>query len=327
MPVAMIVLLCTLLAAPTWATIIRVNPGESIQAAIGIAQPGDVVSVAAGDFNEDLDFLGKAITVVGSGPGTVVRGTGSGPVITMASGETAASVLDSVTVTGGVASSGGGIRIVGASPIILRSVIAGNRASVRGSGVYIEASTAALYNNLIVYNGAAGGGDPHSIEISNAAPRVVNNTIARGDSNGILTRGATAALILNNVIAYNGAVTDGERRGRGICDFSPDTTSMAYNVFHKNRIGALLTDGRDFRRIRGAQQSIAPPRLEGNDDGRPFARRPERELATAAIPDDFLPRTTGNADAIDAGHPDPAYDDRDGTRNDAGFTGGPFAAD
>ncbi len=28
--------------------------------------------------------------------------------------------------------------------------------------------------------------------------------------------------------------------------------------------------------------------------------------------------------AIDAGDPDPAYNDLDGTRNDMGYTGGPF---
>lgn len=235
-------------------------------------------------------------------------------------------MLDSVTVTGGRSAQGGGIRIVGASPTILRCVIAGNRASARGSGVYIEASSAALYNNLIIYNGADGG-DPHGVEIVDASPRIINNTIARGDSNGILTRGATAALILNNVIAYNGGVTDRERRGRGICDFSPDTTVIAYNVFYRNRIGALLTDGTDFRRIRGAQLVIAPPRLEGNYDGRPFARRPRTDIGAAVIPDDFLPGTFGRAAAVDAGHPDPAYDDRDGTRNDAGFTGGPLAAE
>jgi hypothetical protein len=316
--------LLSLPAMPATAATIVVGAGGSIQAAIDAAAPGDVLSVAAGEFNEDLDFRGKAVAVIGSGPDTIVRGTGGGPVVTFAAGEGPASVLDSVTVTGGVAARGGGIRIAGASPTVRRSIIVGNRAVARGSGVYLEASTAALFNNLIVYNGTAGG-DPHGVEIENASPLIVNNTIARGDSNGLIVRGASSPLIANNVIAYNGAVIEGERRGRGICDFSGGQARIRYNVFHKNRVAALLTDGRDFRRMRGAQRQIAPPRLEGNLDGSPLPRRPRRDLDAVALPGDFLPSTTGRARAIDAGDPDPAYNDLDGTRNDAGFTGGPYA--
>ena len=58
-----------------------VNPGASIQEAIVAAQEGDVISVAPGTFDEDIDFLGKAIRLIGQGPETVIRGTGNGPVI------------------------------------------------------------------------------------------------------------------------------------------------------------------------------------------------------------------------------------------------------
>lgn len=313
-----------LLALPVHAATIAVPPGQPIQAAIDAAQTGDVIQLAAGEYAGDLDFRGKAVAVVGVGPATVLRGSGGGPVVRFAGGEGVATVLDSVTVTGGVADRGGGLRIVDASPTITRTVIAGNRAAIAGSGVYLERSGAELYNNLIVYNASAGG-DPHAVEIQTASPTIVNNTIARGDSNGLIVRGVSSPLIMNNVIAYNGSIVDGERRGRGICDFSGGRARIVWNVFHKNRVAALLTDGRDFRRIRGAQQSIEPPRLEGNRDGRPFARRPERELADAAPADDFLPRTNGRADAVDAGNPDPLWNDLDGSRNDAGFTGGPFA--
>ena len=43
--------------------------------------------------------------------------------------------------------------------------------------MYLERSQAALYNNLIAYNATDGGGDPHSVEIQDAAPVVANNTI------------------------------------------------------------------------------------------------------------------------------------------------------
>jgi hypothetical protein len=59
-----------------------------------------------------------------------------------------------------------------------------------------------------------------------------------------------------------------------------------------------------------------------NVDGRP--RFPRQSFAEATLPDDFVlhPRRSR---ARDAGNPDPAYNDLDGSRNDIGFTGGPYA--
>ncbi|MDX2167669.1 MAG: right-handed parallel beta-helix repeat-containing protein [Deltaproteobacteria bacterium] len=321
-----IAVLLALLAPPAGAATLEVGPGSSIQAAIDAAGDGDLVRVAAGTFSEDIDFRGKAITVVGAGAAsTLLHGSGRGPVVTFAGGEGPDAVLDGLTITGGVALRGGGVRIVGSSPTVLRTIIAGNAAVERGSGVYVEASQASLRNNLIVYNRSAGG-DPHSVEIQDGAPRLVNNTIARGDSNGIIVRGVAAPLIVNNVIAYNGSSGAGGRRGRGICDFSGGRARIRYNVFSRNRIAALLTDGTDFHRIRAAEARIAPPRLEGNRDGRPsFPRTLPREVADARLPEHFRLRAGAASRAIDAGDSDPAYADRDGSRNDVGFTGGPDA--
>lgn len=312
-------------AASASAITIDVTPGQSIQDAIDSANPGDTVSIAAGTYSEDIDFAGKAITVVGTGVDTIIQGTGTGPVVTFSNGEGTDSVLDSVMVTGGAALLGGGVSIIGASPTLLRNIIANNGAASRGSGVYIENSSAELYNNLIIYNFHTSG-DPHNLEIVNASPIVINNTISRADSNGIIIRGPSAAVIMNNVISRNGAKVDRERRGRGICDFSGGNAVIQYNIFHKNRRGALLVNGTDYRRIRGAQRDIDPPQLIGNLDGAPkFPRRLRRDFEDATLPDDFVLRQ-GRSRARDAGNPDPAYNDLDGSRNDMGFTGGPFAA-
>jgi parallel beta-helix repeat protein len=300
-----------------------VPPGSSIQAAIAGAADGDVVRLETGTYDGNVDFLGKAIQVVGVGPTSVLRGTGTGSVVTFTSGEPAGAVLDSVLVTGGVADSGGGILVRNASPTIQRTVLFDNRAAGRGSAVAIEASAARLFNNLVVFNTSAGG-DPHSIDVTGASPTIVNNTIVRGDSNGIIIRGASAPLVMNNIIASNGSVTATDRRGRGICDFGAGGAAVIhYNVFNRNRVGALLTDGRDFFAIRGAQRRIGPPRLVGNVDGRPgFAGRIGRNADDAMLAAFAL---DGRGRATNAGNPDPAYDDVDGTRNDAGFTGGPLA--
>jgi hypothetical protein len=311
------------LATHAPAATIAVDPGMSIQAAIDAASDGDVIAVGTGEFNEEIDFTGKAIMVVGTGPDSVIHGTGNGPVVTFASGESPQSVLDSFTITGGVAERGGGIYIAGSSPTILRTLIVANRALSQGSGVYIRASEAQLYNNLVALNRSAGG-DPHSIEIQDAAPRLINNTIVRGDSNGIILRGVSPAVIMNNIIAFNGSRSAAGRRGRGICDFSGGTATIHYNVFSRNVIAAVLTDGADYRRVRDVQNATGSPRFEGNLDGLPGFRRTRPTQSGTVRVEDFALRR--NARAVDAGVLLPEFYDLDGTRNDVGFTGGPYAA-
>jgi len=319
---AAVLVIAGLVPMPVRSATISVEVGSSIQAAISAATGGDVITVAAGEFPEDIDFLGKAIAVIGSGPASVIRGTGLGSVVQFANGEGSDSVLDSFTITGGVADRGGGIYISGASPMIARNVITQNQARLQGSGLYITASNAQLYNNLITYNQTAGG-DPHSVEIQDAAPQLINNTIVRGDSNGIILRGASPAIIMNNIIALNGS----SGRGRGICDFSGGTAVMHYNLFFRNMLAAFLTDGTDYRRVRTVQSTAGLPRFTGNVDGsprfqRPISRDPERTQV-----EDFIPRLRGRRGrAANAGNPEAQYNNLDGTRNHLGFTGGPFAA-
>ena len=240
---------------PIQAATISVGPGESIQAAIGSAGDGDVITVSAGTYVEDIDFLGKAITVVGVGSDSVLHGTGNGPVVTIASGEGNDSVLDSLLITGGLADLGGGILIQNSSPTIVRNVIFNNQARTQGSGVFVQASSAILSNNLIIYN-RTGQGDPHSVEITDAAPQIINNTIVRGDSNAIILHGNSPALVMNNILALNG--------GRGICDFSADGSALIhYNLFFRNQKGALLTKREKFPHDSPCRASDRPAALAG----------------------------------------------------------------
>jgi nitrous oxidase accessory protein NosD len=299
------------------ATTIGVAPGASVQAAIDVAEGGDEILLGAGTWVEDVDFRGKAIRVAGLGPRTILHGTGAGPVVTFASGEGRASVLDGVTVTGGVAARGGGIYVSGASPTLLRNRVLQNLARSQGSGIFLGASSAELRSNLVADNGTApDGGDPHSVEVVGGAPRIVNNTIVDGDSNGIILRGGPSSVVVNNVIAYNGSYRGGAR-GRGICDFSGGAT-IRFNVFAGNRRGALLSsDGVNYARIAVAQRRIGESRLSDNLDASP--RFVSRRFG------DY--RLHARSRAIDRGDPSPALADRDGSRGDVGYTGGPLAPD
>jgi hypothetical protein len=303
------------------AAAVTVEAGASIQAALDAAAPGDTIAVMAGTFAEDLDFRGKAVAVVGRGPASVLLGTGTGPVVRFTSNEGADSVLDSFTITGGAASVGGGILIENASPTVVRNVVTGNFASGQGSGIAVRGTggtppSPLIANNLLSYNTNLDGiGDPHTIQVVNATPVIVNNTIVEGDSNGILLSGSVSAatVIMNNVIALNG--TARQKRGRGICDFSGGAV-IQWNVFYRNTVAALLTrTGRNYRRVRAAEREIGDPNLAFNSD-----RSPRFEDARRG---DFRLRTT--SPARNGGNPNTGFANRDGSRNTVGHTGGPLA--
>ena len=241
--------------------------------------------------------------------------------MTFASAEGSGSVLDSVRVTGGEAARGGGILIDGASPIVVRCVVSKNRATQQGSGIWVGGGSEALiYNNVVHRAQRRGPGDPHGIEIVNAAPEVVNNTILRGDSNGLILRGASAALIQGNVFARNGSRVGRRLRGRGICDFSGGAAVIRHNLFHRNRRSAILRGGRDWGRIEKLESTAPDPNVLGNVDGNPRfrGRSPSRWLRRVE------PRA-GRSRARDSGEPGTEWNDLDDSRNDIGATGGPFA--
>src|SRR4051794_33977297 len=70
------VVVLLVLAAPAGAWTRDVHPGESIQAAIDAAHPGDTIRVAAGVYNENLTVTTDGITLRGEGAndaGTVLK--------------------------------------------------------------------------------------------------------------------------------------------------------------------------------------------------------------------------------------------------------------
>ena len=75
-----------------------------------MAVTGDTVVVAPGTYQENINFLSKAITVNSSGGAklTTIDGGLAASVVTFSTGETSTSVLSGFTITNGKASFGGG---------------------------------------------------------------------------------------------------------------------------------------------------------------------------------------------------------------------------
>ncbi len=122
------------------------DPFCSVQDGIDGASGGDTIEVSPGTYNEAIDFLGKAITVLSSGGPEVTTMDATGlntSVVKCVSGEGRGTVLDGFTITGGTGTNdygdtfGGGMFTVAASPTVVNCKFIGNTcASGGGGGMY-----------------------------------------------------------------------------------------------------------------------------------------------------------------------------------------------
>jgi predicted outer membrane repeat protein len=199
------------------ATVIDVPDDQpTIQLGIVNAADGDTVLVAPDTYHEEIDFLGKPVTVgswyLTTGDpayvaSTVIDGQGGmlGPLVTFESGEDSLSALVGVTVQGGWSLSGGGFRCVGASPRIAGCTIRLNEAYQQGAGFYLNGGSPIVEGNRFEANEVtqdSGGG----IAIWNGAPRVAGNVfvdnVANSTGGAIFCENASP-LIMDNLIDGN----------------------------------------------------------------------------------------------------------------------------
>jgi hypothetical protein len=110
------------------------GPRATIQAAIDAAANGDVILVWPDTYHERIDFLGKAIALRSQeGPEvTIIDGQRTGTVVKCVNGEGPDTVLEGFTITGGLASLGGGMYNVGSSPTVRDCIFTDNEAEVGG---------------------------------------------------------------------------------------------------------------------------------------------------------------------------------------------------
>ena len=142
-------------------------PGDfsSIQAAVNQAVDGDIIRVGPGSWPGRLDFRGKKITVESTnGPdATTLDANGIGSVVIFKARETANSILDGFTITGGTGTlhegekTGGGIYVFESSPTIQNCIISDNSAYF-GGGVAIWEGAPVIRDCLFTNNHADGDG-------------------------------------------------------------------------------------------------------------------------------------------------------------------------
>jgi Right handed beta helix region len=186
----------------------------TIQSAMDTAASGDTVLVAAGTYNETIDFQSKAITVESESgaASTVISGDGIGVVVKMnaAAGETP--VLRGFTIRNGgpYGSTDGAVDTSGGPALIENNTITANRFCADGA-ITASFSNATIRNNAISGNsqvlcsGGVGGA-------------------------GVSIQGAGTVQLLNNVITGNRH----DSEAGGVALFAAGTPTISGNLIKDN---------------------------------------------------------------------------------------------
>jgi hypothetical protein len=217
-------------------------PGEysSIQDAIVASVDGDTVLVNTGTYYENINFLGKAITVASNyliEPdsmyiyNTIIDGSQPGPndsacVVLFNSGEDTTSVLYGFTITGGTGcywpylpiftklKAGGGVQIINCGAKICHNIITDNHVinewEAFGGGIHgadIPEDKMIIVEDNLVYNNSAtgkiwvkGGGIAVAFCHARICNNIVRNNSATGDS--ITVEIASGGIWYSNSTSY-----------------------------------------------------------------------------------------------------------------------------
>jgi len=215
-------------------------PGDAatVQAGIDDASDGEVVCLEPGTWVETVDFGGREVGLLGVGGTacTILDGGGAGPVVTLAAGEEGPDAfLARLTVTGGVAVDGGGLRIIDSSPDLANLVVTGNESTGNGGGIYIHSGDPVI-TDLVLDGNLAGGrggglwvGEHASPEISRA--RVTDSEAGTGGglyATGVATPQFDSVTLAGNVAANGG----------GLAAFYGSSPSFYGAVFYDNHANA-----------------------------------------------------------------------------------------
>ena len=186
------------------ATVYVPDDHPTIQDAIDAAVDGDTVIVRLGTYVEDIDFIGKAITVKSEmGPDvTVIDGNQALAAVTCNSGEGSGSILKGFTITN--ASYSGFLCDYSSSPLIVGNIISRNM-----NGIYCELSSCPTIENNTITDNIGPYEDHGGIWMLRSSPIIINNVIAdnSGSWGGGIGMLESSPIISNNTITRNSSPT------------------------------------------------------------------------------------------------------------------------
>jgi len=277
-------------------TIVIPLHSETIQGGIDMAEDGDTVYVMPGEYVENINFDGKAITVAGIPNLTTIDGNGEGPCVRFNSEEDALSILLGFTLINGsgVNGRGGGISVEGSTPTIVLNTLTDNSASNGGAIAVVGAGGLVpvnLYRNVIYNNSADNRGG--AIYVGALTPAIImNNTIVYNESGdeggGVCSDNGLGVFLISNIVAGNISGRGGAIYRNGV--LAPPVTVRYCDVWDN--------EGGNYGRVNAGEGSISEDPL----------------FVDAEAADYFLQE---DSPCIDAGDPN-GIPDIDGSRADIG---------
>jgi parallel beta-helix repeat protein len=192
----------------------------------------------------------------------------------------------------------------GAAPFIMNNIIEG---AVVSWAVSVNNAKPTLRNNYIYCNGGGFG-----VELTNASKCGIFNNIIKDRSLGgtgiVLTNSSGNEIINNTIITY----------GKGIEEQNSTSTVLNNIVVNSNSFGVQLSSSsnHDYNDVWNNVVNYKGTSPGAND----LSVDP---LFVDTASEDYRLSTTSLC--IDAGNPNVKYNDNDGSRNDIGAFGGPYA--
>ena len=206
----------------------------TIQSAIEAVVDGDKVIVNPGTYYENINFIGKNITVASLFlitqdttyiSQTIIDGNQNGSVVIFNSGEDSTAVLCGFTIQNGFGDGsysywrGGGITITTASPTVQNCVFKNNSCNYYGGGVAIWYNSEPAFTNCIISNNSDIGiymynsnasfinmvitDNSSGLRCNTSNPRFLNSTIVSNSDYGIKCLNDSNPMVLNSIIWDN----------------------------------------------------------------------------------------------------------------------------
>jgi parallel beta-helix repeat protein len=307
---------CTIIGDVIVRIIENLRTGERydyIQDAIDDAINSDEIVVNRGTYQENIDFIGKNLTVRSTDPNdpamvavTVLDGAGQGPVVTFSNGESSECLLSGLTIIDGNSLEGGGIYCMMSSPTISRCVVRGNQADDYGGGMFSYLGAPMLANCAFVGNSAAYGGAVYAEESS---PMLANcifiNNTADLDGGGMYYYYDCSPTLSNCTFTMNSA-TNGKALACDSFPFPfPNTLNAANCIFWDGGGEIWNADASTITITCSCVQDTDPDDASvypgtGNIDDDPLFTEPNGLDDIAGTEDDDL-RLSSGSPCIDAG--------------------------
>lgn len=205
----------------------------TIQSAINAAETGDTVRVGAGIYNERLNMLGKQISVIGAGQFLTIIDPqgGGGHLVTCATGETTATVIEGMTLrlspTGAVYLNNAGVT--------LRACRMQSNSSDRGAAILGEQNATAVLDHCVLnFNTSSNVGGAVCLGAGGTLT-AVNSTF---QGNTAFTEGGAVYMVGGGSMSMSGCSMVGNtaRRMGGAMFLSAVSGSVSQTQFSGNRV-------------------------------------------------------------------------------------------